>query len=68
MSESEGKPPHVVRGASRKREFDSDVTDVENADGSITKKTTISERIELVVRSVDLTGQIQTFMDTEAQE
>jgi hypothetical protein len=63
-----GKPPHVVRGTSRKREFVSDVTDVENADGSITKKTTLSERIELVVRTVDLTGQIRTFMDTETQE
>jgi hypothetical protein len=63
-----GKLPHVVRGSSRKREFVSDVADTENEDGSITRKTTLSERIELVVRTVDLTGQIRTFMDTEAQE
>jgi predicted RNA methylase len=64
----DGKPPHVVRGTSRKREFVSDVTETENEDGSTTKKTTISERIELVVRTVDLTGKIQTFMDTQAEE
>jgi hypothetical protein len=62
-----GKPPHIVRGTSRKHEFVADVTDNENADGSTTKKTTISERIELVVRTADLTGNIRTFMDTEAQ-
>jgi hypothetical protein len=63
-----GRSPHVVRGISRKREFVAAVTDVENDDGSTTKKTTISERIELVVRTVDLTGNIQTFMDTDSQE
>jgi hypothetical protein len=63
-----GRSPHVVRGTSRKREFVSDVTEVENDDGSTTKKTTVSEKIELVVRTVDLTGMIQTFMDTDAQE
>jgi hypothetical protein len=64
----EGKPPHVVRGTSRKREYVADVTETENADGSSTTKTTLAERIELVVRTVDLTGQIRTFMDTEEQE
>ena len=64
----DGKPPHVVRGTSRKREFVANVTDTENADGSTTTKTTLSERIELVVRTVDLTGQIRTFMDTEFRE
>ncbi len=59
-----GKPPHVVRGTSRRHEFLADVTDTENPDGSTTTKTTISERIELVVRTVDLTGEVRTFMDT----
>ena len=63
-----GKPPHVVRGTSRKREFVAEVTDTVNADGSTTRKTIVSERIELVVRTVDSAGQIQTFMDTEAPE
>jgi Uncharacterised methyltransferase family (DUF6094) len=63
----EGRPSHVVRGTSRKRKYVSDVSDTVNSDGSITTRTTISERIELVVRTVDHTGAIQTFMDTDAQ-
>ena len=63
----EGKSPHVVRGTSRKSEFVSDVTETENDDGSTTKKTTISQRIELVVRTVDGTGRIQSFMETDAE-
>lgn len=63
-----GQLPHVVRGTSRKHEFVADVTDTDNPDGSVTRKTTISERIELLVRTVDRTGQIQTFMDTNEQE
>jgi hypothetical protein len=67
MVHPEGKPPHVVRGTSRKSEFVSDVTETENDDGSTTTKTTISQRIELVVRTVDGAGQIQTFMETDAE-
>jgi uncharacterized methyltransferase DUF6094 len=63
-----GQSPHVVRGTSRKREFIADVTETENPDGSTSTKTTISERIELVVRTVDLTGNIQTFLDADAKE
>jgi hypothetical protein len=62
-----GQSPHVVRGTSRKREYTAGVTETENPDGSTTTKTTISERIELLVRTVDITGQIQTFIDTEAE-
>jgi hypothetical protein len=64
----EGKLPHVVRGNSRKREYVSDVTETDNADGSTTTKTTISQKIELVVRTVDFTGRMQTFMETHAQD
>jgi hypothetical protein len=64
----EGRPSHVVRGTSRKRQFVANVTDTVNPDGSMTKRTTISERIELVIRTVDQTGRIQTFMETETQE
>jgi hypothetical protein len=64
----EGQPAHVVRGNSRKREFVSDETDAVSPDGTTTMRTTISERIELVVRIVDLSGRIRTFMDTDAQE
>lgn len=62
----EGQPPQVVRGTSRKRSFVSDVTETENDDGSTTTRTTISERIDLVVRTVDLTGTIRTYLETDA--
>ena len=64
----EGKPPHVVRGTSRKRAFVADETETVNPDNSVTTKTTISERVELVVRTVDLTGKIRTFGDNETGE
>jgi predicted RNA methylase len=59
-----GQPPHVVRGTSRKKEFVSNVTETEDDEGRTVKRTTISERIELVVRTVDLTGKIQAFLDS----
>jgi hypothetical protein len=62
-----GQSPHVVRGTSRKRQYVSDVTETGNPDGSTTKRTVLSERIELVVRTVDHTGIIQTFMDTDRE-
>jgi hypothetical protein len=64
----EGQPPHVVRGTSRKCEFVADVTETTDSNGGVTKRTTLSERIELIVRTVDRTGEIQTFMDADAQE
>src|SRR5213078_269087 len=47
----EGQRPHVVRGTSRKRAYVSDVTETAETDGSATKRTTISERIDLVIRT-----------------
>lgn len=64
----EAKPPHVVRGTSRKHSFVSDVTDTENDDGSTTTRTTISERIDLVIRTVDGSGNIRTFSDIDARD
>ncbi len=64
----EGEPPHVVRGTSRKSEFVSDVTETANPDGSTTTKTTISERIDLVVRTVDPTGAIRTFTEANVKD
>src|SRR5262249_24307677 len=55
--QQKGQPPHVVRGTAKKTEFVSDVTEIENPDGSTSTRTTISEKIELVVRTVDLTGK-----------
>jgi predicted RNA methylase len=64
----EGALPHVVRGTSRKHSFVSDVTDTENNDGSTTTRTTISERIDLVIRTVDCSGHIRTFSKTDAKD
>lgn len=66
--QADGESPHVVRGTSRKREFVSDVTETQNDDGTTTTRTTISERIDLMVRTVDLTGTIQTLMSTETKD
>jgi hypothetical protein len=63
-----GRPGHVVRGTSRKRSFVSDVTESDNPDGGTTTRTTISEKIELVIRTVDTSGRIQTFVDADAKE
>ncbi len=63
-----GKLPHVVRGTSRKQSFVSNVSDTENEDGSTTTRTTISEKIELVIRTVDRTGRIQTYSETDAKD
>jgi hypothetical protein len=64
----EGKLPHVVRGTSRKHSFTSDVTDTENDDGSTTTRTTISERIDLMIRTVDCSGHIRTFSEIDAKD
>jgi len=60
--------PQVVRGTARKSAFIADVSDFVNADGSVTTRTTVSERIDLVVRTVDLTGRVRTFLDTDVTE
>jgi hypothetical protein len=64
----EEKLPHVVRGTSRKHSFVSDVSDTENDDGSTTTRTTISERIDLVIRTVDCSGRIRTFSEADAKD
>lgn len=64
----DGQLPHVVRGLSRKRQFVADVTETVNPDGSTTTKTTLSERIELVVRTVDLHGTLRTFTESDAKD
>jgi len=62
----EGRPPHVVRGSSTKREYISDEAAAVNPDGSTTTRTTFSERIDLVVRTVDYKGKIRTFLENDA--
>lgn len=61
----EGEPPHVVRGVSRKEEYLKEVEVKEDGSGH----TEIwSERIEMVVRTVDVTGTIKTFASGSKQE
>jgi hypothetical protein len=64
----DGKQPHVVRGTSRKREYVADVSETDESDGGTKTTTTIKECIELMVRTVDLTGEIRTFLDSDAKE
>jgi hypothetical protein len=66
--EPPGQPPDVVRGSSRKSEYVTNVTETVNPDGSTTTRTTKTERIELIVRTLDLTGCIRSFLDTDSQE
>ncbi|MFO0804623.1 MAG: DUF6094 domain-containing protein [Gemmataceae bacterium] len=65
LVQPEVKPPHVVRGTCQKRTFVSDVTEAENDDGSTTTRTTFSERIDLVIRTVDRAGRIRTLSQEE---
>jgi tRNA1(Val) A37 N6-methylase TrmN6 len=60
---AKGGQPHVVRGTAKKIEYVSDVSEIDNPDGNTSTRTTISEKIELVVRTVDLRGRINTFSD-----
>lgn len=56
LVEPEGEPPHVVRGTCRKSEYLAEVTETEES-----VKEVYRERIEMVVRTVDVTGAIKTF-------
>ncbi len=62
--EKEGEPPHVVRGTSRKDErLKGTAKDIKKK----TTKYTIEERIELVIRTVDQTGEIRDIVDTSSE-
>ena len=57
----ECESPHVVRGTARKKQYLSGQEEIENDDGSVTTKTTISEKIVLSVRCVGPDGKIVTL-------
>ncbi len=57
----EGEPPHVVRGTAKKTQYVAGVEQSDNADGSVTTKTCLSEKITLTVRAVGVDGRIKTF-------
>jgi hypothetical protein len=64
----EGKPPHVVRGTSRKRDFLQNCTTTENEDGTETTRKVFSQKISLVVRTLGLDGVIRTFNDAAEED
>lgn len=55
------EPPHVIRGLARKEKFLREQTEEENKDGSVTTRTVYSEKINLVVRTVDSFGNLVTL-------
>jgi hypothetical protein len=63
-----GEPPHVVRGTATKTKYVSNHSEQENADGSVTSRTTISERIVLAVRVAHADGRLVTFTNDLAAD
>jgi hypothetical protein len=60
--------PHVVRGTATKSQRVTGTEHIDNDDGSLTTKTTLSETIELSVRAVGLDGVIHTFQSVPQEE
>jgi hypothetical protein len=56
-----GEPPHVVRGTAHKVTYTASVEEIENKDGSVTTRTTTSEKILLTVRTAESDGTITTL-------
>lgn len=52
------EPPHVVRGVSRKEEYLKEIEVKEDGSGHT---EIYAERMEIIVRTVDVTGRIKTF-------
>ncbi len=64
-----GESPHLVRGTSRKKQYLVGREESETEKGESVVKTTYGERMELIVRAVDLSGSIKTFgSEPEEQE
>jgi len=61
----DGEPPHVVRGVSRKSEY---LKDIEVKDDGSGHTEIYMERIEMIVRTVDVTGRIKTFGSNPQQQ
>jgi len=54
-----GEEPHVVRGSARKVRSQVNQTEEEQEDGGVKRVTTIAERIQITVRTVDLRGKFR---------
>lgn len=61
----ENEPPHVVRGVSRKEEYLKEIDVKEDGSGHT---EIYAERMEIIVRTVDVTGTIKTFGSAKKQE
>jgi Uncharacterised methyltransferase family (DUF6094) len=60
---------HVVRGTAKKRQYLASVTETGNADGSTTVKKVYSQKIDLVVKTVNASGTVRTFQnDPEVED
>jgi predicted RNA methylase len=57
------EPPHVVRGTCKKIKYISSVEEKETSDGGTATVTTWSERISLVVRTLESDGTLTTLQD-----
>ena len=58
---ADGGPAHVVRGTARKVEYVASTDETENEDGSTTVKTTLKQKVQIIVRAVGADGDIVTF-------
>jgi hypothetical protein len=59
---------HVVRGTSRKKEYVASVTTTVDSKGKESTVTIKRERIDLIVRTVDLSGALKTYMQEPEEE
>ncbi len=63
-----GESPHLVRGTSRKKQYLVGREESETDRGESVVKTTYGERMELVVRAVDLSGKVMTWGSEPEEE
>ena len=63
LVQPEGEDPHVVRGSTKKVDYVSAITEETEEDGSVKRKTVISQRPVLTVRAVKQDGVILTLSD-----
>lgn len=61
LVQPKGEAPHVVRGTCRKTQVLADQTQEEGAKGIVTIKSVYSERMDLIVRTVDAQGIVRTL-------
>lgn len=58
-----GEPPHVVRGLARKETYLAHVDTSEDSKGNVTTRSTYSEKIRLIIRTLDHQGLLTTLQE-----